>query len=152
MTARYVPIDEFVSLVEWLISQRSGSTTWRFCVFRIGFEHPELIGNSFGAQDGLRRLNQFGLTLAAAARRSDVVARKLSVFWVLSPECEPDTLGKRLQGMIDSVGEFGLDIVSCYVSAHVFPHPEVGEVADGWQLLDSFDRLSQGHRAAAAPS
>ncbi len=152
MTARYVPIDDFISLVEWLVRQRSEPTRWRFCVFRVGFESPELIGSNFGAQDGLRRLNQFGFTLASSVRRSDVVSRKLSVFWVLSSDCNTDSFSNRLQKLLGSVGDFGLDIVNCSVSAYVFPHPEVGQVSDGWQLLDTFDRLSQARRPETAPN
>ncbi len=150
MTARYVPIDEFISLVDWLIHQRGDPSHTGFCVCRVGFARPELIGVSFGAQDGMRRLNQFGMMLASTVRRSDVVSRKLSVFWVLASKCNTESFGNRLLGMIGNGGEFGLDIVDCSVSAHEYPDPEIGQASDGWQLLDAFERFSHAGSGAAA--
>ena len=146
MTAKYVPIDEFITLVEWLASQRSATTPWRFTLFRVGFENPDQIGTSFGAQEGMRRLNRFGAALASTVRRSDLVSRELSVFWVLSSECNAEVVTAKLRNIVDKVDEFGLDIVKCFVSAHVFPHPDLPQVTSGRQLLDSFERLSQAYR------
>lgn len=150
MTAKYVPIDEFITVVEWLVNQRSASTQWRFCLFRVGFENPDQIGTSFGAQEGMRRLNRFGATLASAVRRADIVSRELSVFWILSSECNAEVVTAKLRNIVDKVGELGLDIVNCYVSAHVFPHPDLPQVSSGRQLLDTFENLSHAYRPVTA--
>src|SRR3989338_1877665 len=46
--------------------------------------------------DLMRRLNQFGSSLAATVRKTDIVTRQVSVFWVLTPECNADMVGFRL--------------------------------------------------------
>jgi hypothetical protein len=145
MSAKYVSIDEFVSIVGYLIAQRSSSPQSRFCLFRVSFENPQFIGSSFGAQDAMRRLNQFGTLLASTVRTSDVVSRDVSVFWVLSPNSDFDVVRERVTAIVKKVDEFGLDIVSCNVRAQVFPHPEAAEITDARQLLDRFEGLSDVH-------
>jgi hypothetical protein len=145
VTAKYASIDEFVSIVEWLIVQPDDAPQSRFSLFRVGFENPQLIGSRFGAQEGLRRLNQFGTTLASSVSRSDVVMRDLSVFWMLSPNHDVDFVRDRMGNIVRRIDEFGLDIVECHVKAHVFPHPQAIKVVDARLLLDRFEDLHDTH-------
>jgi hypothetical protein len=52
-------------------------------------------------------------TLGSILRRSDVVTRERSVFWVLLPDCNRDPVGDRPGGIVKKVDDFGLDSVNC---------------------------------------
>jgi len=140
MSAKYSTMDQFVVVLDWVISQRPDSAYSRFALFRIAFDHPEILGSTFGASEAMRRLNQFGLILASTVRRTDLVARDLSVFWILTPECNSEILGYRISEIIIKVEEIGLDVVKCTVDAHVFPI-ENADVSSARVLLNSLASL-----------
>lgn len=125
MSARYVSIDEMTPVLEWLASQRPEAVHAHFSMFRVAFESPQVLGSSFGASDAMRRLNQFGNMLATTVRRTDLVARDLTDFWVIAPECNVDMVGCRLCEIANSVTDFGLDIVDCSVGVYLFPIRDV---------------------------
>ncbi len=136
MSANYATIDQFVVVLDWVISQRPDSAYSRFGMFRIAFENPEILGHTFGASEAVRRLNQFGSILASTVRRTDLVARDHSVFWVLTPECNSEILGNRIREILIKVEEIELDVVNCTVDAYVFPLANV-DLSNARLLLDN---------------
>lgn len=133
--ANYASIDQMTVVLDWLLNQRADSAFSRFFLFRVAFEDPRVLGITFGAADAMRRLNEFGVALAATVRRTDLVARALSEFWIAAPDCNPDTVCCRLCEIANKVDEFGLDVVDCSVSAYKFP-VTLPEVTDARTLLD----------------
>lgn len=121
MSAMYAPIDQFAAVLGWVMNQRPDSPYSRYSIFRVGFEDPQLLGSTFGAADAMHRLNQFGGALAATVRKTDIVSRDVSVFWVLTPECNADMVGCRLCEIVGKVTQFGLDVGHCSVGAWLFP-------------------------------
>ena len=119
----YAPIDQFAAVLDWVMKQRPDSAYSRYSIFRVGFEDPQLLGSTFGAADAMRRLNQFGSSLAATVRKTDIVTRQVSVFWVLTPECNADMVGCRLCEIVGKVKQFELDVGHCSVGAWLFPLP-----------------------------
>ena len=140
MGANCTSIEQFMVVLDWLIRQRPDSAYSRFCLFRIAFDDPQTLGQTFGASDAMRRLNQFGTLLANTVRRTDLVARDLSVFWILTPECNSEIMGCRISEILIKVEEIGLDVVKCTVDAHVFPI-ENADVSSARVLLDSLASL-----------
>ncbi len=127
MNTNYVSFDQLIVILDWLRSQRSDSAFSRFGLFRIGFENPQILGSTFGASEAMRRLNQFGTIVASTVRHTDLVARDLSMFWILTPECDSEIVSGRLREIVIKVEEIGLDVVQCSVGAHVFPLDHSGE-------------------------
>jgi len=127
MSAMYAPIDEFAAVLGWVMNQRPDSPYSHYSIFRVGFEDPQLLGSTFGAADAMHRLNQFGGTLAATVRKTDIVTREVSVFWVLTPECNAEMVGCRLCEIAGKVKQFGLDVGRCTVGAWLFPLPGATE-------------------------
>ena len=127
MSAMYAPIDQFTAVLGWVMNQRPDSPYSHYSIFRVGFEDPQLLGSTFGAADAMHRLNDFGRTLAATVRITDIVTRDVSVFWVLTPECNADMVGCRLCEIVGKVQQFGLDVGHCSVGAWVFPLPGATE-------------------------
>ena len=127
MNTNYVSFDQLMVVLDWLRSQRTDSAYARFCLFRIAFENPQMLGSTFGAADAMRRLNQFGTMLASTVRHADLVARDLSMFWILTPECDSEIVSGRLREIVSKVEEIGLDVVQCSVGAHVFPIEHANE-------------------------
>jgi hypothetical protein len=121
MNTNYASFDQLIVILDWLRNQRPDSAYSRFGLFRIAFENPQILGRTFGAADAMRRLNQFGTILASTVRRTDLVARDLSVFWILTPECNSEIMSGRLREIVIKVEEIGLDVVQCSIGAHVFP-------------------------------
>lgn len=131
----YTSIDHLIVVLDWLLNQRADSAFSRFFLFRVSFDDPRLLGSTFGAADAMRRLNEFGAALAATVRRTDMVARALSEFWIAAPDCNPDMVSCRLCEIARTVEEFGLDLVECSVSTYKFP-VTLPDVTDARTLLD----------------
>jgi hypothetical protein len=140
MSARYVGFEELAPVLEWLSRQRPESACARFSLFRVGFGSPHVLGSTFGAADAIRRLNDFGNMLAATVRRADLVARDLTVFWILTPECNAEMVCGRLCEIVGGVQNFGLDVVDCSVGAYLFPLKEV-DLAGAGSARKLIDRL-----------
>jgi hypothetical protein len=137
MSTRYTSLEGLSPVIEWLVCQRPESAFARFSLFRVGFQNPQVLGNTFGASDAMRRLNQFGNMLASTVRHTDLVARDLTAFWILTPECNADMVGCRLCEIVNGVKQFGLDVVDCSVGAYLFPIKDVDLTgATARQLLD----------------
>lgn len=132
--ANYASIDQLITVLDWLLNQRADSAFSRFFLFRVGFEDPLVLGNTFGAADAMRRLNEFGVKLAGTVRRTDLVARALSEFLIAAPDCNPDMVCCRLCEIANTVEEFGLGVVECSVSAYKFP-VAIPDVTDARKLL-----------------
>lgn len=130
----YTSIDQLITVLDWLLRQRADSAFANFFLFRVGFEDPRALGSTFGAADAMRRLNEFGAALAASVRRTDLVARALSEFWIAAPDCNPDMVSCRLCEIARTVEEFGLDVVECSVSTYKFP-VTLPDVTDARTLL-----------------
>lgn len=123
----YVSFDQLIVVLDWLRNQRPDSAFSHFGLFRIAFENPQVLGSTFGASEAMRRLNQFGSMLSSTVRHTDLVARDLSVFWILTPECDAVIVSGRLREIVSKVEEIGLDVVQCSVGAHVFPIEHANE-------------------------
>jgi hypothetical protein len=133
--ANYASIDQLTVVLDWLLNQRADSAFSRFFLFRVGFEDPRVLGSTFGAADAMRRLNEFGAAIAATVRRTDLVARSLSEFWIAAPDCNPDMVCCRLCEIAHKAEEFGLDVVECTVSAYKFPNA-LFDAKNGRTLLE----------------
>lgn len=127
MNIDYASFERLIAVLDWLRNQRPDSAYSRFGLFRIAFEDPQILGSIFGASDAMRRLNQFGTILASTVRHTDLVARDLSVFWILTPECDSEIVGGRLREIVIKVKEIGLDVVQCSVGAYIFPLEHANE-------------------------
>jgi hypothetical protein len=139
MSARYVTFEELSPVLEWLACQRPESRYAHFSLFRVGFDNPQALGNTFGASDAMRRLNQFGNMLAATVRRADLVARDLTVFWILTSECNAEMVGRRLCEIVNGVQNLGLEVVDSSVGAYLFPLKDVSLAGAGTRKI--IDRL-----------
>src|SRR4030067_1074258 len=117
----FAPIDQFAAVLDWVMNQRPDSPYSRYSIFRVGFEDPQLLGSTFGAADAMRRLNQFGGALAGTVRKTDIVTRDVSVFWVMTPECNADMVGCRLCDIVGKVKQFGLGGGACSGGGSRFP-------------------------------
>lgn len=144
-SANTVSIEHFMAVIDWLMNQRHDSAYSRFCLFRIVFENPEVLGSTFGAAEAMRRLNQFGALLAATVRHTDLVTRDRSVFWTLTAECDAAVLCARLNDVVGKAEDWGLDVVPCSVGVHAFPL-EYAEITGARILLDHLARLPADHR------
>jgi hypothetical protein len=142
MSARYVSFEELCPVLEWLVCQRPESVHAHFSLFRIGFENPDVLGSTFGAPDAMRRLNEFGSMLATTVRGGDLVARDLTAFWILTPECNADKVGCRLCEIVNGVQNFGLDVVDSSVGAYLFPLKDVNLAgADTRKIIDRLQAM-----------
>jgi len=145
MSTNYASFDQLIAILDWLRSQRPDSAYSRFCLFRIAFANPQVLGRTFGAPDAMHRLNRFGTMLASTVRGTDLVARDLSVFWILTPECNSDIVSGRLREIVVKVEEFELDVVQCSVGAHVFPLEHAKE-SNTRALLERLAKLPAAYK------
>jgi len=158
MSARYVSFEELSPVLEWLACQRPESVFAHFSLFRISFDNPQVLGSTFGAADAMRRLNQFGCKLAQTVRITDMVARDLSAFWILTPECNADMVGSRLSDIVSDVQNFGLDVVGCSVGAYLFQLKDADlpgnsgarKIIDRLQAMPPHFKFDQAHDFATS--
>ena len=145
MESNYVDLEHLTVALEWLEKQRPASSSSRFSLFRIAFDDHKALGYAFGAADAMRRLNTFGNILASTIRSTDWVARKLSVFWILTPDCNTDMVACRLCEVAVKIKEVGLDLVPCSISVYSSPLP-LGEAQDATPLLDRLEKVQAAYK------
>ena len=145
MSAKYATTDELFAVLDWLMNQRPDSAYAHFCLFQVAFDNPQVLGSTFGAAAAMRQLNQFGAMLASTLRRSELVARALSDFWILAPQCNSDMVGCRLCEIAEKVEEFGLNVVQCSIGAYLFPLAPA-DVTNARMLLDRLKILPPAYK------
>jgi hypothetical protein len=109
---------KFQLILEWLLpvsARYAGSV--QFGLALIDFENPKILGETYGAQRTAQKLNEISCSLRTAFRKTDLVARNGTDFWILAPyTVASEKLSDKIKDIIDVTSRNGLDIVERDIS------------------------------------
>ncbi len=112
MTEDLAALDRFTTVLEWLLAVRERRAELSSIVLiHVSFHDQQRLGDAYGASEAHHMLAALGDRLRQAFRKSDLVARDGSDFWILIPYEVPATVTERVAMLVDLAAQDGLDIV-----------------------------------------
>lgn len=115
--------DKFLLGLEWMLAvTRRYPGALQFCLVLIKHNNYSLLGESYGAQMASRQLDEALQSLRQAFRKTDLVARDGSDFWIMVP-FSPDNekVSDKIKYILESLSLAGLHIVERDISFFSWP-------------------------------
>ena len=115
--------DRFLFTLDWLLAvTRRYSGHLRFGLVHISFANPAVLGETFGAQGAAMKLDEALSTLRTAFRRTDLVTRDGTDFWIVVPYTPTDgKLADKIREILAVASQTELTIVERDVSFFSLP-------------------------------
>ncbi len=112
--------DRLLYILEWTLAIKlRHAEQLDFSMVYIKFDDKGKLGNLYGAMGAAQMLFKLTHELNDAMRKTDVVARSGSNFWVLIPHHEAESVVSKVAKIVEIAGKNGLDAVDCDIS--IFP-------------------------------
>lgn len=115
--------EKLLHVLEWIIDvklRHYDSLGLGFSLAYISFYDKMVLGNRYGAMVALQMLVELDYELSRAMRKSDIVARDGTDFWVLIPHHQADLVVSKISRIVEIAAENGLDVVDRDISTFVF--------------------------------
>lgn len=124
--------DKFLFTLEWLLAVTKRHTDCvRFGLAHIDYDSSRILGETYGAQDASKRLDEVAHSLRKAFRKTDLVARDGVYFWILVPFTSPEEkFVDKIKYIVETASQCGLQIVSRDIYFYLLPHDADGLDAD----------------------
>lgn len=121
-------LDRFHTILEWLMNvQERHPEFLSFGLIHICFHDRAALGSAYGARDAAQMLGGLLDDLHRNFRRTDLVARDGTDFWVLVPYTSPTTVLEKIQRLVELASENGLSVVERDVAVFSLPDPQIIE-------------------------
>jgi GGDEF domain-containing protein len=105
--------DHFMFVLDWLLAvhERHPAKALDFSLLHVCFHDQQKLGQVYGAPEAYHMLAELSGKLRHAFRRTDLVARNGSDFWILAPCTTPETLREKINMLVEISVADGLNIV-----------------------------------------
>jgi len=105
-------LNRFMTILEWLLAlQERHGADLNFGLIHVCFHDKQKLGEAYGARDAHQMLAKLAERLRKAFRKSDIVARDGTDFWILTPYTSPETVTHKATVLVEFASDDGLDIV-----------------------------------------
>lgn len=110
--------EKFLFTLEWMLEvTKRYSGHFQFGLAYINFQHPRILGETYGAKEASQKLDEISRTLRKVFRKTDLVARDVTDFWILVPYSPADeSLVDKIRYIIETASQSGLQIVERDIS------------------------------------
>jgi GGDEF domain-containing protein len=138
--------DKFLFTLTWLLAvTKRSSGSFRFGLAHIGYENPKLLGETYGAKIASNQLDEVSHSLRKAFRKTDLVARNGSDFWVIVP-FSPDieTINDKIKHISEIAKLAGLQIVERDISFFLLPLNNL-PLSEDCDALEFLEYLKNNH-------
>ena len=113
--------DKLLHVLQWVLDVKLRHIDHlHFSLIYISLGDREVLGNEYGAPAAHRMLVELARNLRLAMRKSDIVARNNTDFWLLLSHVNPESVLPRVFRIIEEAAQNGLDIVDRDVSIYSF--------------------------------
>ncbi|PKO85240.1 MAG: hypothetical protein CVU18_21175 [Betaproteobacteria bacterium HGW-Betaproteobacteria-12] len=130
MTEDLAALDRFTTVLEWLLAVRERRIELANVVLiHVCFHDRQRLGDAYGASEAHHMLAELGNRLRQAFRKSDLVARDGTDFWILIPYEVPATVTERVATLVDMAAKDGLDIVDRDIGFYSLAGTDSGDEA-----------------------
>lgn len=149
--------EKFLFTLEWLLAvKRRHPEPSEFALAHISHRHPAILGETYGAAIASRKLDEFSHALRRAFRKTDLVARYGTDFWILVPYTPAsEKLVDKIKYITETASQSGLEIVERDIS--IFPlsgslvDPEKGYSAEEFLRHLKRDHIALAHQEVSLP-
>jgi GGDEF domain-containing protein len=118
--------DRFMFTLEWLMALfERHPTCLHFALIHVCFHDKESLGNAYGAKSAMDMLCHLACELRSAFRKTDLVARNGTDFWILAPYAVPETVTEKVKQFVEVASQNGFDIVDRDIAIFDFPNAEI---------------------------
>jgi GGDEF domain-containing protein len=118
--------DHFKYTLEWLLAVlERHPDALQFGLIHVCFHNKEALGSRYGARDAVNMLRELASQLRKSFRKTDLVARDTTDFWILVPYTDPATVTEKVSQLVELASDNGLDIVDRDVAVFTLPDPQI---------------------------
>ena len=119
-------LERFMITLEWLMAlHERHPNALHFGLIHVCFHNKQQLGQAYGARDATQMLSNLSAKLRQSFRKTDLVAREGTDFWILVPYTLPDTVAQKVTQLVEMASDAGLDIVDRDVAVFSMPDPEI---------------------------
>lgn len=112
MTEDLAAFERFTTILEWLLEVRERRIELvDIVLIHVCFHDQQRLGDAYGASEAHQMLAGLASRLRVACRKSDLVARDGTDFWILMPYEVPATVTERVATLVELAAADGLNIV-----------------------------------------
>ena len=142
--------DKFLFTLDWLLAvTRRSSGSFRFGLAHIGYENPKLLGETYGAKVASEQLDDVSHSLRKAFRKTDLVARNGSDFWIIVPfSPDVETINDKIRQISEMARLAGLQIVDRDIAFFVLPLNNL-PLGEEYDVLEFLEHLKKNHVSLA---
>src|ERR1035437_1552937 len=142
--------EKFLYTLEWLLAvTKRYSSHVRFSLIHIDFVNPRVLGDTYGAQEASKKLDEVLHCLRKSFRKTDLVARDGVDFWVLVPYTAADgRLAEKVRDIIEIASRSGLQLVERDISIFSLPLNKHG-LEQNCSATEFLAHLKKNHIALA---
>lgn len=128
--------EKFLFTLEWLLEvTKRHAGGLQFGIAHIDYNNPRILGETYGAKQAAQKLDDVSRSLRSSFRKSDLVARDGTDFWILVPFAPAEErLVDKIKYIIDAASQGGLHIVKRDISIFLLPIDAVDLDADSTAL------------------
>lgn len=143
--------DKFLFTLEWLLAvTKRHSGGLQFGLAHINFETPKILGETYGAQKAAQKLDEVSHSLRKAFRKTDLVARDGTDFWILVPFTPAEEkLVDKIKYIIEAASQSGLHIVERDISIFLLPN-DAATLDTSGTAVEFLAYLKKNHIALAS--
>lgn len=143
--------ERFLFTLEWLLAvTKRHSGGMQFGLAHINFETPKILGETYGAQIAAQKLDEISHSLRKVFRKTDLVARNGTDFWILVPFTPAEEkLVDKIKYIIETASQSGLQIVERDISIFLLPN-DAAELDANSSALEFLAYLKKNHIALAS--
>ena len=104
--------EKFLFTLDWLlaVNERHANAV-EFGLLHVCFHDKQILGNVYGAQQAAKLLMGLAAKLRKEFRKTDLVARDGTDFWILIPYTDPSTVTEKVGQLVEIASGDGLDVV-----------------------------------------
>ena len=109
--------ERLLYVLDWVLGVKlRHSESLDFSLAYINFDDRETLGNRYGAMQAARMLVELTHELDSHLRKTDIVARNGTDFWVFFPHIEAESVVPKVAKIIEVAAEHGFDSVERNIS------------------------------------
>ena len=143
----------FLTTFDWLIAVTNRyASPIEFGLVHISFGTQNELGEAYGAQDAAKQLAQLTNTLINAFRKTDLVARTGTDYWIIVPYSPAtETILDKVVGILESAEHDGLHVVDRKASIFTLSSllKELEKNVAGLPALDMLAYLKENRKTLA---
>ncbi|HEX6735457.1 MAG TPA: diguanylate cyclase [Azonexus sp.] len=149
MTRDLLAYDRFTTILEWLLAVRERRIeVVNIVLVHVCLHDQQRLGDTYGASEAHQMLSDLAEHLRQACRKSDLVARDGTDFWILVPYEVPATVAERVATLVEVAAYNGLNIVDRDIGYYSLT-PADGEIGEVFTSGAAFLAHLKAHRQTA---